>query len=108
MLRDPRSGALICFGGGGAIVHSVDGQRWQRVSSGVSVELRKGLIEPRTGNLLIAGREGVILRSTDSGLTWTPLNTHTTRNFTSIAANRAGDLVAVGERIVRLMPRSQP
>ncbi|MBB6094722.1 photosystem II stability/assembly factor-like uncharacterized protein [Povalibacter uvarum] len=108
MLRDPRSGALICFGGNGVIVRSIDGQRWQRMSSGVSVELRKDLIEPRTNNLLIAGRQGVILRSTDGGLTWAPLNTHTTRNFTSIAANRTGELVAVGERIVRLTPRSQP
>lgn len=109
MLRDPRSGALICFGGGGALLRSGDaGGTWQPANSGVDVELRKGLFDPRTGSLLIAGRTGVVLRSTDGGRRWDRLPTHTHRNLTSIAVNDAGELVAVGERIVRLTPREQP
>ena len=109
MLRDPRSGALICFGGRGALLRSADsGRTWQIVNSGVDVELRKGLFDARTGSLLIAGRAGVVLRSTDGGRHWDRLPTHTTRNFTSIAVNAAGEMIAVGERIVRLTPRRQP
>ncbi len=109
MLRDPRSGALICFGGQGVLLRSTDsGRTWQAVNSGVDVELRKGLFDARTSSLLIAGRAGVVLRSTDGGRHWDRLPTHTTRNFTSIAVNDAGEVIAVGERIVRLTPREQP
>ena len=68
--------------------------------------LRKLILEPVTGNLLIAGSQGALLRSADGGRSWEKLETHTTRHFNGAAvAHRTGDLVLVGERIVRLVRR---
>ena len=104
MVRDPRSHALICFGGHGAIVRSEDdGLTWRKVVSGTDGALRKGMIEPHTGNLLLVGSEGALLRSSDGGRSWQPLNIHTARHFNSMAFDADGNLVLVGERIVRLV-----
>lgn len=107
MMRDPRSGALVCFGGDGVILRSTDaGLTWRAVHSGTTLELRKAIVESVSGDLMIAGRGGTVVRSRDGGSTWERLATHTTRHFTSIAANRNGDLIAVGERIVRFSPEN--
>lgn len=105
MMRDARSGALLAFGGHGSIVRSGDGgATWEPIDSGVEFELRQGLFERETNNLLIVGRGGTVLRSSDGGRTWQGLPAHTSRHFTSIATDRNGNLIAVGERIVRLAP----
>jgi photosystem II stability/assembly factor-like uncharacterized protein len=68
-------------------------------------ELRKGLLEPGSGALVLVGQQGTILRSTDAGKTWQPIPSHTRRHFRSGVFNsRNGDLILVGERIVRLSP----
>jgi len=44
----------------------------------------------------------VVLRSANAGQSWTALPSHTRRHFRSAVFNpRNGDLIAVGERIVR-------
>jgi photosystem II stability/assembly factor-like uncharacterized protein len=64
--------------------------------------LRKGILEHRTGNMIVLGQQGVVLRSADGGETWTRLRSHTRRSFRSAVVNeRNGDIIAVGERIVR-------
>ncbi len=63
-VRDARSGALICFGAHGAIVRSTDaGLSWRAVPSGTDGVLRKALVEPGTGDLLLVGGQGTLLRS---------------------------------------------
>ena len=106
MFRDPRSGALICYGAHGAIVRSRDdGLTWNTAASGTDGVLRAALIEPGTGNLMLAGGQGTLLRSQDGGITWQRLATHTSRHFTAMVSGKRGELILVGERIVRLVPR---
>jgi photosystem II stability/assembly factor-like uncharacterized protein len=103
MLADPGNEALVAFGEHGSIVRSEDGgETWRVVASGTDAELRKGLVEPGSNHLLIVGQQGMILRSADAGRSWQPLFSHTLRHFRSAAFTPGGDLVAVGERIVRL------
>jgi photosystem II stability/assembly factor-like uncharacterized protein len=110
LMRDPRSGALLCFGASGTILRSQDdGISWKRIESGSDGVLRKGMLEPGTRNLMIAGSRGTLLRSADGGRRWERLETHTARHFSSFAAHeQSGDLVLVGERIVRLVRQSLP
>lgn len=110
MVRDARTGVLICFGAHGVILRSTDqGLRWQAVASGTDGVLRKALYEPGTGNLLLVGGQGTLRRSSDGGRTWQALPTHSSRHFSSaLAIPGSGDLVLVGERIVRLVRRSSP
>jgi photosystem II stability/assembly factor-like uncharacterized protein len=66
------------------------------------------MLEPNTGNVLLVGSQGAILRSRDGGRSWHALPSHTTRHFNSFAVDgRSGDLVLVGERIVRLVRQSR-
>jgi hypothetical protein len=77
------------------------------VPSGTDGVLRKAVLEPRTGNLLLVGSQGAILRSRD-GRGWEALPSHTVRPFNSLVVDeRSGDLVLVGERIVRLVRQSK-
>jgi photosystem II stability/assembly factor-like uncharacterized protein len=108
MFRDARTGALLCMGTHGALLRSTDdGLTWKPITSGTDGVLRKPFVEPGTGHLLIAGSQGTLLRSTDGGRTWARLDTHTARHFNSLASDKqTGDLVLVGERIVRLVRQS--
>ena len=96
---------MLCFGTHGTILRSADrGLSWQVAASGTDGALRKGMLEPRTGNLLLVGSQGAILRSRDGGRGWEALPSHTKRHFNSLWADeRSGDLILVGERIVRLV-----
>jgi photosystem II stability/assembly factor-like uncharacterized protein len=106
--RDPRTGAYVVFGAHGAITRSTDGGRtWSVVPSGTDGVLRKAIHATRATGLLIVGGQGTLLRSRDGGASFERLETHTTRHFTSLAADpHSGDLVLVGERIVRLVRQS--
>jgi photosystem II stability/assembly factor-like uncharacterized protein len=108
MVREPRTGALIVFGARGVIARSDDqGRTWQVAKGGGEGVLRKAILEPETSNILIAGGQGTLLRSRNGALGFDRLDTHTTRHFASIVADpRSGDLVLVGERIVRLVRQS--
>jgi photosystem II stability/assembly factor-like uncharacterized protein len=65
------------------------------------------MLEPRTGNPLLVGSQGAILRSRNGGRGWELLPSHTTRHFNSMAIDEhSGDVVLVGERIVRLVRQS--
>jgi photosystem II stability/assembly factor-like uncharacterized protein len=104
MLRDPASDALVCFGTYGSMVRSDDrGLTWRAVTTGTDGALRKGVVDPGSGDLFIAGSRGAILRSRDGGRSWMILPSHTKRHFQSLAIDDDGTLVAVGERIVRLI-----
>ena len=108
MIRDPRTGALLCFGAHGTILRSTDdGASWHGIASGTDGVLRKGMLEPVTGNLLLVGGQGTLLRSRDGGRGWEALPSHTARHFSSMSVDeRSGNLVLVGERIVRLVRQS--
>jgi photosystem II stability/assembly factor-like uncharacterized protein len=104
MLRDPASDALVCFGTYGSMVRSEDrGLSWRAVSTGTDGALRKGLVDAGKREMFIAGSRGAILRSQDGGRSWALLPSHTKRHFQSISIDDDGNLVAVGERIVRLV-----
>lgn len=108
MLRDPASDALVCFGTYGSMVRSGDrGLSWSAVTTGTDGALRKGIVETGSGEMFIAGSRGAILRSQDGGRSWTLLPSHTKRHFQSLALDDDGHLVAVGERIVRLVRHSR-
>jgi photosystem II stability/assembly factor-like uncharacterized protein len=107
--RDPGSQALLCFGAHGTLLRSQDdGRSWRVIPSGTDGVLRKIIHEPGSNHLLLVGGQGALLRSTDGGRTWEKLDTHTLRHFSSMAADKqSGDLVLVGERIVRLVRQSR-
>jgi photosystem II stability/assembly factor-like uncharacterized protein len=64
-------------------------------------------VEPASGSILLVGGQGTLLRSADGGVRWEKLDTHTARHFSSFAVDKqSGDLVLVGERIVRLVRQS--
>jgi photosystem II stability/assembly factor-like uncharacterized protein len=108
MLRDPASDRLVCFGAHGAMVRSDDrGLTWQAVKTDTDGALRKGIVDPKSGEMFIAGSRGAILRSRDGGLSWDLLPSHTKRHFQSLAIDDNGDLVVVGERIVRLVRQTK-
>ncbi len=90
MMRDPRTGALLCFGAHGTILRSH--RRWRSPGaespSGTDGVLRKGMLEPRTGNLLLVGGQGTLLRSRDGGRGWEALPSHTARHFSSMCGRR--------------------
>ncbi len=78
---------------------------FQSVPSGTDAELRAALIEPRTGNLIIVGQRGVVLRSADGGRNFAQIDSHTLRHFRGAVFDaRSGSLNLVGERLVRLEP----
>ncbi len=55
----------------------------------------------------VVSGQGTLRRSADGGGSWQLLPTHSSRHFTSaLAVPGGGDLVLVGERIVRLVRRS--
>jgi photosystem II stability/assembly factor-like uncharacterized protein len=103
MVRHPTRDVLIAFGERGTIVRSTDsGEHWQVVPVDTDAELRKGLIAPG-GALLLVGQRGVVLRSLDAGQSWQRIPTHTRRSFRSAVLDpRSGEVIVVGERIVRL------
>ena len=77
------------------------------VPSGTDGALRKGMLEPHTGNLLLVGSQGTLLRSRDGGAWLGSDPDHTARHFNSMwVDDRSGDIVLVGERIVRLVRQS--
>jgi photosystem II stability/assembly factor-like uncharacterized protein len=105
MVRHPESQVLIAFGERGLIVRSADeGRSWRVIASGTDAELRKVLLSP-DNEIFLVGQRGVILRSSDAGQSWARLPAHTRRNFRSAVLDpRTGELIVVGERIVRLTP----
>jgi photosystem II stability/assembly factor-like uncharacterized protein len=104
MLRDPASDGLVCFGTYGSMVRSDDrGLTWRAVKTGTDGALRKGIVDSERGEMLIAGSRGAILRSRDGGRSWELLPGHTKRHFQSLTVDDRGNLVVVGERIVRLV-----
>jgi photosystem II stability/assembly factor-like uncharacterized protein len=108
MLRDPASDALVCFGTYGSMVRSDDrGLTWRALKTGTDGALRKGVVDPGNGEMLIAGSRGAILRSQDGGRSWTLLPSHTNRHFQSLTIGNDGTLIAVGERIVRLVRQTK-
>lgn len=108
MLRDPASDDLVCFGTYGSMVRSEDrGLSWRAVQTGTDGALRKGVIDSASGEMFIAGSRGAILRSQDGGRSWMLLPSHTKRHFHSLTVDDNGDVVAVGERIVRLIRQTK-
>jgi photosystem II stability/assembly factor-like uncharacterized protein len=103
MLRVPNGSALLAFGAHGAIIRSEDGISWRAVRSSTASELRKSILERDTGNIILVGEHGAAIISRDSGSTWQALATNTRRDFRGAAIDARGRLVAVGERIVRLV-----
>jgi photosystem II stability/assembly factor-like uncharacterized protein len=103
MLREPNGSALLAFGARGAIIRSEDGISWRAVRSGTASELRKSILERETGNIILVGEHGTAIVSRDAGSTWQALATNTRRDFRGAAIDARGHLVAVGERIVRLV-----
>ena len=98
----------MCFGTHGTILRSQDdGLTWHVLPAITDGALRQGMLEARTGNLLLVGSQGSLLRSQDGGRSWEALPTHTARHFTSMSVDeRSGDIVLAGERIVRLVRQS--
>lgn len=108
MLRDPASDGLVCFGTYGSMVRSDDrGLTWRAVKTNTDGALRKGVVDPKSGEMFIAGSRGAILRSRDGGRSWELLPSHTKRHFQSLTIVDNGDLLVVGERIVRLVRQSK-
>jgi photosystem II stability/assembly factor-like uncharacterized protein len=107
MYRDPRSRALLCYGAHGTVLRSQDGETWRVVESHSDGVLREVMQEPGSNHLLMVGGQGTLLRSSDGGRKWQKLETHTSRHFSGMVADpHSGDLVLVGERIVRLVRQS--
>ena len=65
-------------------------------ASVIDPDMEGGMIEPVSGDFLLWGSDGVIMRS-PNGVDWSQMQTPTTRDISDIASNTSGDrLVAVG------------
>jgi photosystem II stability/assembly factor-like uncharacterized protein len=86
---------------------SDDGERWSHAVTAGSADLARVSANASggvPGNVLLVGSQGAILRWRDGGRSWEALPSHTARHFNSMWADeRSGDIVLVGERIVRLV-----
>jgi photosystem II stability/assembly factor-like uncharacterized protein len=107
MLRSPGGDGLVCFGAYGSMLHSDDrGLTWRVIATQTDGALRKGVVDLERNEIFVAGSRGVILRSRDGGRAWEHLPSHTQRHFQSLVLEENGDLIVVGERIVRLVRQS--
>ncbi len=102
MLRMTGSETLLAFGAGGAIIRSHDGIAWEPVHSGTASELRKAISVPDSGETILIGEGGTAIASSDGSMR-RRLPTNTRRHFRGAAIDERGDLVAVGERVVRVV-----
>ena len=78
------------------------------VPTGTRAQLRGLVTESGSNALLLTGRDGALLRSTDVGLHWRPVDTGTLARFKGLSFHRnSGNLVVFGDRLVwmqRLAP----
>jgi photosystem II stability/assembly factor-like uncharacterized protein len=88
----------------GVIARSEDGERWQRIDSGTTQDLRVALADA-DGALWLVGRRGTVLRSTDGGRSFATVFSHTAADFRTAVRLPDGTLLAAGARSVRWVPR---
>lgn len=103
-LQRTHAGTLLGFGDHGSIIRSVDdGNTWLQVGTLGSASLRKPLIDPKTQDIWVPGRDGTLLRSTDDGQHWSKIPTRTRAHLNRLVIDtRKRTLLVTGERVVRL------
>lgn len=88
--------ACITVGDTGTILYTTDRYTWQEGTSGVATVLND--VDYYSSTLAIAvGNGGVILKSTDGGITWSSLTSSTTEDLYDVAMASATVGWAVGE-----------
>ncbi len=85
---------FVAVGQAGAIQLSHDGKIWQSVDTGITQNLQT--VYANKNSLWIGGEQGVLLRSDDAGMEWTPVTSGTTNTILSITQMRTGILLATG------------
>jgi photosystem II stability/assembly factor-like uncharacterized protein len=96
-------GRLVVFGTGGAIATSTDsGAKWNYSRENLDLGLREIAPAAKGTALIASGRLGEIIRSTDSGLNWTPVridypNPNTPPDLRALLLSPSGEaLLAMG------------
>ena len=84
---------FYCVGNNGEIIRSQNGETWERITSGVSNNLRK--IIKTDDMFIIVGEGGTILKSTD-GENWTQQNSGVSVKLNSVISHN-GIFIVVGE-----------
>lgn len=99
-------GRMLVAGRDGVLAASDDGERWTRVPTGTTQDLRVALQEPGTGRLVLVGRGGTVLRCADAQCTRVAaIDSGTRSDFRAALFLPDGTLLAAGARLVRLVPR---
>ena len=75
------SNGFYAVGFGGTILHSSDGQNWVPLNSGTDQNLHGVWVSATTGNVFVAGDNGVILHKTSGETTWSKIVYQTPAGF---------------------------
>ncbi len=125
-LAGPYNGTVYAFGAFGLMMSSSDlGKTWQRVSLNINLPAKEvveavptdddpfasggmaddhadrhlnAMTQARDGTLVLVGERGLILRSSDAGQSWTPVDDVYAGSFFGITALPSGTLVVYGMR----------
>jgi len=125
-IAGPYNGALYAFGAFGLMMRSEDlGKTWERVTLTINLPDKpqveavptdddpfatggmaddhadrhlNAMTQTQDGTLVLVGERGLILRSTDAGQSWTPVDDVYAGSFFGISALPSGTLVVYGMR----------
>ncbi|TJY58875.1 sialidase [Sinimarinibacterium sp. CAU 1509] len=125
-LAGPYNGTVYAFGAFGLMMSSTDlGQTWQRTTLNINLPQKEAveavptdddpfatggmaddhgdrhlnaMTQAKDGTLVLVGERGLILRSTDAGQSWTPVDDVYAGSFFGIEALPSGTLVVYGMR----------
>lgn len=90
---------FVAVGDANTLLSSTDGSTWSALTSPAVAGTNLNAVVYNAGLVrhYVAGQGGVILQSTDSAVTWTPLSSDTMNNLNAIASNGSTYIVAVGD-----------
>ena len=101
---DPRLGLAV--GDGGLVLRTSDGgDSWSRIATNSSIDLYGVAISRVDGQAWIVGADGVLLRSTDRGLSFAPPATIATQALRAVRVTDSGLGLAAGDGGVLVFTR---
>jgi photosystem II stability/assembly factor-like uncharacterized protein len=91
------AGVMLVAGQAGKAARSLDAREWQAVATGTDKDLFGSFADDTNRLLFLMGAEGTLLRSTDLGVTWTPMTSGSRNELRRMLRDpRSGALLCFG------------